>query len=280
MTERAHIDALSALLEERKQYETWIAHIDARRGTVASHVLDRVRGDYAGRLAQVTEQLMVRVPELRGNAEELASRLSSLEREESDRRDERTEYELRAAVGEFTPDVAQSAFARCDEAIARLGAERHAVDAELGRLRILLAAVDNAGVSATPPSTARLPQPGAAELVRQRPPLEELAFLKSVVADRRLTPAQGGSPNVVPSPAVMPQPATQAPSLQRRAPVPDEIAAPSTVSAGALTPSGVPAFLKDMPTEQVKTLRCQECGTMNYPTEWYCERCGGELAAM
>jgi uncharacterized OB-fold protein len=42
----------------------------------------------------------------------------------------------------------------------------------------------------------------------------------------------------------------------------------------------MPAFLKDMPTEQIKTLKCQECGTMNYPTEWYCERCGGELAAM
>ena len=44
--------------------------------------------------------------------------------------------------------------------------------------------------------------------------------------------------------------------------------------------SGTPAFLKGMPTEQVKSLKCQECGTMNYPTEWYCERCGGELAAM
>ena len=31
--------------------------------------------------------------------------------------------------------------------------------------------------------------------------------------------------------------------------------------------------------EQQKTLRCTECGTMNFPTEWYCERCGGELAA-
>lgn len=30
---------------------------------------------------------------------------------------------------------------------------------------------------------------------------------------------------------------------------------------------------------QQKTLRCTECGTMNLPTEWYCERCGGELAA-
>jgi len=27
-----------------------------------------------------------------------------------------------------------------------------------------------------------------------------------------------------------------------------------------------------------KTLKCPECGTLNYATEWYCERCGGELA--
>lgn len=32
-------------------------------------------------------------------------------------------------------------------------------------------------------------------------------------------------------------------------------------------------------SDQAKTLRCTECGTMNFPTEWYCERCGGELAA-
>ena len=31
---------------------------------------------------------------------------------------------------------------------------------------------------------------------------------------------------------------------------------------------------------QQKTLRCGECGTMNYPTEWYCERCGAELSAL
>ena len=31
---------------------------------------------------------------------------------------------------------------------------------------------------------------------------------------------------------------------------------------------------------QSKTLKCTECGAMNYPTEWYCERCGAELAAL
>jgi hypothetical protein len=42
------------------------------------------------------------------------------------------------------------------------------------------------------------------------------------------------------------------------------------------------AFLRSLTvnSEATKTLRCTECGTMNFPTEWYCERCGGELAAL
>lgn len=45
-------------------------------------------------------------------------------------------------------------------------------------------------------------------------------------------------------------------------------------------PDAVPAFLRDVPQEQTKTLRCGECDAMNFPTEWYCERCGAELAGM
>nr|MBA3889275.1 hypothetical protein [Gemmatimonadaceae bacterium] len=32
--------------------------------------------------------------------------------------------------------------------------------------------------------------------------------------------------------------------------------------------------------KQDKTLKCTDCGSMNYPTEWYCERCGAELSAL
>ena len=66
-------------------------------------------------------------------------------------------------------------------------------------------------------------------------------------------------------------------------PAPSAPAAPadeSRVGGPSHARESIPSFLKDVPNEQVKTLRCQECGTMNYPTEWYCERCGGELAAM
>ena len=54
-----------------------------------------------------------------------------------------------------------------------------------------------------------------------------------------------------------------------------EAAAPPT--SGAMS-NGAPAPASASKEPQ-KTLRCTECGTMNLPTEWYCERCGGELAA-
>ena len=38
---------------------------------------------------------------------------------------------------------------------------------------------------------------------------------------------------------------------------------------------------EERPSQTVaKTLKCGECGSLNRPTEWYCERCGAELAAL
>lgn len=51
----------------------------------------------------------------------------------------------------------------------------------------------------------------------------------------------------------------------------DEDEGPSASPLGRPTPRT---------SQQIKTLKCAECGSMNYPTEWYCERCGGELAAL
>ena len=49
-------------------------------------------------------------------------------------------------------------------------------------------------------------------------------------------------------------------------------------AAGGLEPTRVPAAVGDSRRDADKTLKCPECGTMNYATEWYCERCGGELS--
>ena len=46
----------------------------------------------------------------------------------------------------------------------------------------------------------------------------------------------------------------------------------------AMNVSGnIPIVIKDKSSEAAKSLKCSECGAMNYPTEWYCERCGAEL---
>jgi hypothetical protein len=84
-------------------------------------------------------------------------------------------------------------------------------------------------------------------------------------------------------------------SLDERFPTPERLPMADRTQ-GAVVPDGpegtpqvpsVPfddlAFVRSLgeapATDGRKSLRCGECGTMNLPTEWYCERCGGELAA-
>ena len=49
---------------------------------------------------------------------------------------------------------------------------------------------------------------------------------------------------------------------------------------GANVTGANPIVLRDKTVEAAKTLKCGECGAANYPTEWYCERCGAELASL
>ncbi len=158
-----------------------------------------------------------------------------------------------------------------------------------------------------PPSVAPQAPP---QSVPSRPApagFDELAFLNSVVdrpappppameahagppaADTRAEPvARREAPRatmVETMDVEAPPPPSPAPSRRNASPTPVLTSTPLIAREGhepnsTLTPGSIPAFLKDVPTEQIKTLKCQECGTMNYPTEWYCERCGGELAAM
>jgi len=154
--------------------------------------------------------------------------------------------------------------------------------------------------SAPPPPAPVRPVPASG--------FDELAFLQSVV-ERPAPTMPADVVHAAPAPRVENRPEVRAEPAPRRAAMiePADIEVPASVNGAAsrrnvaptpvltsaplvekdvqhpdsgLTPGSIPAFLKDVPTEQIKTLKCQECGTMNYPTEWYCERCGGELAAM
>lgn len=281
------MDAVAGLMLERQRFEQWIAQLESRRAITPPHVFERVRADYQRRLDEVSRQLAGRTSEVQAAIAALTERLARLSSEETALRDERYEAELRSHVGEMTPTKWSALEKESDERLAKLSTERTNVTADIARLQQL---VGMAGGGA-PPAAAPAPMPDP-----QRR-FDELEFLKSVTGPPSgKVPAFNGVP---PAPAPRASDGTGAPArssapVGRPATPAGSTVQPERTSGGAQQPAAgidtppdapaepppVPSFLKDVPQEQTKTLRCGECGAMNFPTEWYCERCGAELAGM
>jgi len=245
--------AIERLLQERRQYEAWLARIDEAADATPDHVRTRVRGDYVARLAAVTEELKTHAEAARQLIAEKQASLSDLARKEKQAAERLAETELRHAVGEY--DEAQWAQVHKD-AIALLVAARAEVQAahqdieKLEELDRLVRAKPSAS-----PRGAPAPRPQA----DRKGPVDELAFLKSVTDDDHTGPS-----------------AKRASGAHFQPVIPD-ITRPGH-SPEPKSPSSDPD--DDTIPEAAKTLKCPECGTMNMPTEWYCERCGAELAAL
>jgi hypothetical protein len=279
------MDVLTNLLGERTRFETWLQQLDAKRASTPQHVFDRVRGDYQSRLAKVNEQLAGRAGDLQATVTDLAAKVAALFAEETQHRDERTEAELRGSVGELGDTDARDLISQCDAEISRLEGERASVGAELAKFQDILAQVTKAPAPAAAAPAAPAGQaaaPAAEGKGGKGAGFDDLAFLQTLSQ-----PNSGGSGKRPEGSAGSAQPAEaaraeEAPAMAgaRRAAQPAGGVREGSAESLSLTPGALPAFLKEVPTEQIKTLKCQECGTMNYPTEWYCERCGGELAAL
>jgi hypothetical protein len=114
-------------------------------------------------------------------------------------------------------------------------------------------------IAEAPPPQRPVPRqqpPKAREHDHAGTPVDELAFLKSV-ADEDAKPA---APR---------RPSSPGPSGSGQGSRAVETAPPPPSPGGKPGAPGV-----------AKTLKCGECGTLNRPTEWYCERCGAELAGV
>ncbi|MFN8654090.1 MAG: zinc finger Ran-binding domain-containing protein [Gemmatimonadales bacterium] len=102
--------------------------------------------------------------------------------------------------------------------------------------------------------------------------LDELAFLKSVTDEE-------ASAHMAPPAPAPPPPAPAPPPPAPKPPRPSGgFTKPATIEPSPEPKA--PAQDKDRASAGQKTLKCGECGTLNRPTEWYCERCGAELAAL
>ena len=293
------LEAVGALIGERSKYEGWIAAL-ASKSDVPSHVLEKVRADYTGRLRTVLQAFAAHTPSLDAALAEHQSRDASLSSQEKACRDEHAEGELRHMVGEYDSEQWDQVRIGHEALLARLSSERQGIASELGNVQRSLAATgeasqraralgDASGAAATAreesPTPAILaamnepaPAPAAAlspntfrptppspppELMDRRTQLDDLGFLRS--APRPMAPRENGAETQGAGTATATRPADQ-PVLR--------IVQDTPAAVAAFTPSSSPT------ADAAKTLRCAECGTMNYATEWYCERCGGELAVL
>ena len=276
---------IEALLEQRSQYEEWILRLDTTGDKASPAVRQRVRGDYEARLESVMEQLRGRSAAIAEELERQHASQAELDRERRSAEEALAEAEVRHSVGEYSEDEWRRHSEQSKKGIEQLRARLRSIGSEITRLteiQALIAGTRAAAAPAPPPAPSPRPAPRP-EVVEQAflvthvaeepepppppprqpepstAPVDEMAFLKSVSDDEpsRLASRRSSNPG-------MPAVTTTAPPRESSAP-----SAPAASGGGAKAASGV-----------AKTLKCGECGTLNRPTEWYCERCGAELAGV
>lgn len=280
---------IEALLEQRSQYEEWILRLDTSGDKASPAVRQRVRGDYEGRLESVMEQLRGRSASIAEELERQHASQAELDRERRSAEEALTEAEVRHSVGEYSEEEWRRHSEQSKKGIDQLRTRLRAIGSEITRLTEIQALI------AGPRSTAAPAPPPPAAPRAARPEVVEQALLVTHVADEP-EPAQPTSPPAQPrqpEPAAAPvdemaflksvsddEPSRMVsrrpsnpgmPAITTTA-APRESSAPSAAAAaggGGKAASGV-----------AKTLKCGECGTLNRPTEWYCERCGAELAGV
>ena len=124
---------------------------------------------------------------------------------------------------------------------------------------------------------------------------DELAFLRSVTTAQppmklptvriekvQLPPATTPEPEArqVEQSASRVSAEMQAPVLEEEEPAEELQAAAHMVQMPQEEEPPPPAAPAAPPGGKVKVLVCGECGAVNRPTEWYCEKCGAELSAL
>lgn len=301
------LDALRALIAERQQYEQWMTALEAKKEGTPEHVFERVQGDYRGRFERVVTDIQGHAQELQLSISTLSSRLVEVARDEDTRREGLQEAELRAAVGEYEPDQWEQLRVEAERDLEKAAADRASLDAQLGELRAIQK-LSETGSGGTVPSgneAAATPEPALGRPVRQEltEPAAEHPFVSASAPSSATPPpavpsapatqeppnASNGASTLAPSENPAAGPPEKPRQEAERLPLTPVAAAASAATAASqrprsskTPPGGVSASRRSEAAkpDQSKTLKCPECGTPNYATEWYCERCGGELATM
>jgi hypothetical protein len=251
--------AIQRLIEERRKIEQWLERLANASDKAAGPVRDKVRSDYERRLGDVTGELQGYESDLRTNLDRHQATRARLEQQEGEANDELAEAELRHTVGEFDESDWRDRKAGILERLVKIREELADEQREITELESIFEVLNAPAPQADEAAVEEIdeiPAPDEAE-GRGNVPRDELAFLKSVTDDEEQGPRASRASGSMRAPDLSDDGGSK---KKKKAPA----------EAGAGTKSG---------TTQ-RTLKCGECGAMNLPTEWYCERCGAELAAL
>ena len=269
---------IEALLEQRSQYEEWLLRLDTSGDKAPPAVRQRVRGDYQARLDSVIEQLRGRGAAIAEELERQHAAQAELDRERRAAEEALSEAEVRHTVGEYSEDEWRRLSEQSRKGIEQLRTRLRAVGAEITRLteiQALVASPRGGTAAPPPPPPVRTPRP---EIIEQSP------FVTHLAEEPELT-APPAPPRAAPRPspaedelAFLKSVSDEEPSRPSRRP--SNPGMPAQTAAPPRTPEPAAPAPGKVASGVAKTLKCGECGTLNRPTEWYCERCGAELAGV
>src|SRR5215208_5302901 len=191
---------IEELLEQRTQYEEWLAKLDSSGDKAPPAVRQRVRGDYEARLQGVMEQLRGRGSAISEELERHHATQAELDRQRRAAEEALAESEVRHSVGEYTEDEWRRVSDQSRQEIEQLRAQLRSIGAEITRLTQVQALI------AAPRSSAAAPAPAAAPPPRPAPKpevVEQVPFVTHV-ADPMEDPA-------APPPRTAPRPSTPQP---------------------------------------------------------------------
>ena len=126
------------LLQQREQYEQWLARLDGTGAKAPDAVRQKVRSDYQGRLDAVLVELRSHASAVEMALSGHNEALASLEARQTDIQERLAEAEIRHAVGEYTDDEWGAVGAEAEAALEEMGRRIGVEQGEITRLSAVL----------------------------------------------------------------------------------------------------------------------------------------------
>src|SRR5881392_3144525 len=146
---------IQRLLEERRQYEAWIARLNSSADATPGNVRARVREDYEARLVAVMEELKAHAESARLAIQEKRYMRGELQKKEALAAEKLTETELRHSVGEYDESQWEQVHQDVLAELVSVREDLQAVEADIHKLQELDALVSHR--PAPPPKAAPSP---------------------------------------------------------------------------------------------------------------------------